>query len=111
MLESAYEYAADVKHRMTVNGRTRERVFPRHDQFAPELIAFSECVLDRVEPEPSGWEGLADVRIIRALYQSAREGHPVRLPPFERRSYPTRAQAIQRPAVPKPSLVKVREPG
>jgi hypothetical protein len=31
---------------------------------------------------------LADVRIIRALYQSMESGHPVRLEPFEKRLPP-----------------------
>jgi len=34
------------------------------DQFAPELLYFSECIQKNRQPEPSGWEGLADVRII-----------------------------------------------
>jgi glucose-fructose oxidoreductase len=33
-------------------------------QFAPLLIHFSDCVLEDREPEPSGLEGLRDVRII-----------------------------------------------
>jgi glucose-fructose oxidoreductase len=33
---------------------------------------FSDCILNDRAPEPSGDEGLADVRVIRALYKSAR---------------------------------------
>ena len=46
---------------------------------APELMHFSDCVMTGRDPQPSGREGLADVRIIRALYRSARTGRPVRL--------------------------------
>ena len=42
----------------------------------PSCSYFSDCVLTGREPEPSGREGLADVRIIRALYRSARDRPP-----------------------------------
>jgi len=34
-------------------------------------VHFSECVRAGKEPRPSGREGLADVRVIEALYRSA----------------------------------------
>ena len=34
----------------------------RSDQFTPELVYFSQCIMDDIEPEPSGEEGLCDVR-------------------------------------------------
>jgi predicted dehydrogenase len=78
-VDPAYEYKGELKQVITVEGRTRERVFPKRDQFAPELLHFSDCVLTGRDPQPGGREGLADVRIIRALYRSARTGRPVRL--------------------------------
>ena len=78
-VDPAYEYKGLLKQVITVEGRTRERVFPKRDQFAPELLHFSDCVLTGRDPQPGGREGLADVRIIRALYRSARTGRPVRL--------------------------------
>lgn len=105
LCEPAYEYAADLKHVLTIGGRKRERVFPLRDQFAPELVYFSDCILDRAEPEPSGLEGLADVRVIEAIYRSAREGHPVILEPFERARRPGRALEMRRPPVKEPPLV------
>jgi predicted dehydrogenase len=81
LMHPAYEYAAELKQRVTIDGRTRERTFPKRDQFAPELVSFSECILTGAAPEPSGWEGLADVRVIRALYRSADTGPPVTLEP------------------------------
>ncbi len=67
VMDPAYEYAEELKQRVTIDGRTRERTFPRRDQFAPELVAFSECILTGAAPEPSGWEGFADVRVVRSL--------------------------------------------
>jgi predicted dehydrogenase len=59
----------------------KERVFPKQDQFARELIEFSECVLNGQDhPRASGEDGLADVRVIEALLRSAQAGQPVMLP-------------------------------
>jgi predicted dehydrogenase len=110
VMDPAYEYAEALTHRVTIGGRTRERTFAPRDQFAPELLYFSECVKSAEEPEPSGWEGLADVRIIRALYESADSGAPVQLAPFDKRERPTLEQEIRRPAVEKPALVKAGSP-
>jgi glucose-fructose oxidoreductase len=109
-LNPAYEYAGVLKQRITINGRTRERTFPKRDQFAPELLAFSECILTGAAPEPSGWEGLADVRVIRALYRSADTGQPVTLDPFEKEDRPSPDQEIRRPPVRKPELVNTVAP-
>lgn len=109
-MDPAYEYAEALTQRVTINGRTRERTFPKRDQFAPELISFSECILTGAAPEPSGWEGYADVRVIRALYRSTEIGQPVALPPFTKEDRPSLAQEIRRPAVPKPTLVNTEAP-
>ena len=110
VMDPAYEYAGELKQRVTVGGRTRERSFPRRDQFAPELISFSECILTGAAPEPSGWEGLADVRVIRALYRSADTGQPVTLAPFSKEDRPSIGQELRRPAVKKPELVNTESP-
>jgi predicted dehydrogenase len=110
VMAPAYEYAEQLKQRVTINGRTRERTFAKRDQFAPELIAFSECILTGAAPEPSGWEGLADVRVVRALYRSADTGQPVTLEPFDKEDRPSLDQEIRRPAVKKPALVNTEAP-
>jgi predicted dehydrogenase len=107
-VEPAYEYVGELKHRLTVKGKTRERTFSNRDQFAPELIYFSNCIIDNVDPEPSGEEGLADVRVIRALYHSAEIGGPVQLESFNKRQRPGMEQEITRPPVEKPELVNVQ---
>jgi glucose-fructose oxidoreductase len=110
VMNPAYEYAEALKQRVTINGRTRERTFPKRDQFAPELVSFSECILTGATPEPSGWEGLADVRVIRALYRSADTGQPVSLGPFSKEDRPSLDQELRRPAVRKPELVNTESP-
>src|SRR3954467_8527534 len=64
VMDPAYENARELKQRVTINGRAPEGTFPKRDQFAPELIAFSECSLNGAAPEPSGWNGLAYVPLI-----------------------------------------------
>ena len=110
VMAPAYEYAEGLTQRVTIDGRTRERTFPKRDQFAPELISFSECILTGAAPEPSGWEGLADVRVIRALYRSTETGKPVTLEPFVKEERPSLAQEIHRPPVRKPALVNTEAP-
>jgi predicted dehydrogenase len=111
VMDPAYEYAVPLKQRITIKGRSRERTFAKRDQFAPELIHFADCILTGAAPEPSGWEGLADVRVIRALYQSADSGRPVTLEPFEPDdARPSMEQELRRPPVRKPELVKTESP-
>jgi predicted dehydrogenase len=109
-MDPAYEYAAELKQRLTIDGRTRERTFPKRDQFAPELISFSECILTGAAPEPSGGEGLADVRVIRALYRSSDTGQPVTLEPFSKEDRPGLEQELHRPPVNKAQLVNTESP-
>jgi glucose-fructose oxidoreductase len=109
-VDPAYEYAEALEHRLKVGDVTEHRRFARRDQFGPELVYFSNCVLAHEDPEPSGWEGLADVRVIEALYRSARTGRRVSLPPFSKRRRPEPDQEIRRPPVERPDLVHARPP-
>ena len=106
--DPAYEYAEGLKYTVTIDGRTRTKRVGKRDQFAPELLHFSDCILKDTQPEPSGEEGMQDVRIVEALYESARKRRPVRLPPFEKSVRPTSRQRVSLPGVKKPELVKVQ---
>jgi len=98
-VEPAYDYSVPLTHHLTIGGRTTMHAFPASDQFAPELVYFSDCILEGREPEPSGEEGLADVRIVRAIFRAAETGKAVVLTPFERTSRPGLEQALRAPAV------------
>ena len=108
--EPGYDYSIGLRHQLTIGEKTSTRNFPKRDQFAAELIYFSECILKDREPEPSGWEGLADVRIIRAIYESARTGQVVELPRLPAKEKPTMRQEIHRPAHGKPKTVNAESP-
>ena len=102
----AYEYAEGLAYALTIDGKTTRTRIGKRDQFAPELLYFSDCILKNRRPEPSGEEGMQDVRIVQALYESAETGKAVQIPPFEDTARPTGRQTIRRPAVRKPSLIR-----
>jgi glucose-fructose oxidoreductase len=94
----AFGIGREYKHEVTVDGHTHRTTYPRRDQFAPELLYFSKCILEDIEPEPSGREGLADVRVIEACLRSCRLGQAVPLESYSRRQWPTIRQEICCPA-------------
>jgi glucose-fructose oxidoreductase len=108
-VENAYDYKGKMTLELQTKG-TKKRTLPPRDQIGPELSYFSDCILNGREVEPSGWEGLADVRIIRALYESMDTGRPVRLAPFEKRQRPTQEQEQRRPPTQPPEPVNASPP-
>jgi len=109
-MQPAYEYAEPLVCEVTVDGKTVKRRGRKGDQFAPELIYFSDCVLKGRQPEPSAEEGAQDVRIVEALYESARLGRAVDLASFAGDPAPRRDQAMFRPPVRKPEPVNSEPP-
>ncbi|MDC0712049.1 Gfo/Idh/MocA family oxidoreductase [Stigmatella sp. ncwal1] len=109
-LENAYENKGPIHWTLKSRGKTRRGKVSARDQLAPELLTFSQCILEGKDPEPDGWEGLADVRIVAALYESARSGQPVKLEPIERTRRPTPEQELRRPPSRTPELIHVQAP-
>jgi predicted dehydrogenase len=110
-VEPAFEFAGGIEYRLRVGDRKETKRFGKRDQFGPEIEYFSACVLKGRDPEPSGAEGLADVRIIEALYRSAKTGRAIRLPvPPSGIRRPKRTQEISRPPVRKPALLHAKAP-
>lgn len=109
-MDPAYELADDLIQYVTIDGKTKKYKFRKRDQFAPELIYFSRCILERQDPKNSGIEGLADVRIIRALLRSAATGLAVKLGPFEKPERPNLQQQMKRPPVSKQELIHASPP-
>lgn len=105
-LDPAYEYAEGLAYQMKVGEHARKKKFAKSDQFAPELLYFSDCILRDREPESSGKEGLADVRVIEGMLRSISSGRWVRVRMDQRKRRPTLRQAIRRPAIKRePKLV------
>lgn len=109
-VEPGYELASGLEHHITRGKSKRTVRYAKRDQFAPELLYFSDCIIRDRDPEPDGVEGLADVRVIRALYRSARTGRAVKLQRTPHRRHPTPRQEIRRPPVRMPSLVHASPP-
>jgi predicted dehydrogenase len=109
-VEPAYEYAEALQYRLTRDGKTTRKRGRKVDQFAAELLYFSDCILEDREPEPSAEEGAWDLRIIDALYESARTSAPISLRPFGPEPGPDRKQATAQPPVRKPRTIKTESP-
>ena len=107
-VDPAYEYAEGLEFTLTVDGKSTRKKIGKRDQFAPELLYFSDCIIKDRSPEPSGEEGLQDIRIVQALHESSRIGRPVKIRPPKKEQRPTGRQRITRPGIRKPSLIKVR---
>ncbi|HSN20291.1 MAG TPA: Gfo/Idh/MocA family oxidoreductase, partial [Usitatibacter sp.] len=88
-VEPGYELARGLAHHYKRGSAETDVAYGKRDQFAPELLYFSDCILEDREPQPSGEEGLADVRVIEALYRSARTGRAVKLAPRPMRTQPS----------------------
>jgi predicted dehydrogenase len=73
-LDPAYSYGG-------LKGRTSkaELDLPQVDHFAAEMDDFAECILSGRKSKVAGEEGLRDVKIMTAIYQSIREGKTVKL--------------------------------
>ena len=54
------------------------RRFPPHSQFAREMDAFALSLHNNAPPLTPGEEGLQDMRVLEAIYQSAEAGSPVK---------------------------------
>ncbi|CAN5530974.1 Gfo/Idh/MocA family oxidoreductase [soil metagenome] len=108
-VDPAYEYADETGFELKEGKKEHTLVTGKRDQFAPELIHFSGCVLDGEEPRPSGFEGLADIRIIEAIQESIATGAAVSLglcnPPT---SKPTAELINEKPGVKTPELVNAQ---
>jgi predicted dehydrogenase len=77
-LEPAQGYSG--LHMRVLRGNNIEhRDFPVRDHFALEMDSVSESVMTNKEPLTPGEEGLKDLRIMMAIYESARTGKPVKL--------------------------------
>jgi predicted dehydrogenase len=68
-LDPAYSYGG-------LKGRTSkgEMNFPQVDHFAAEMDDFAQCIMQNEKSKVAGEEGLRDVKLTTAIYQSIREG-------------------------------------
>jgi predicted dehydrogenase len=76
-LAPAFAFEEERRLAGKVSGRWFQKSFKMIDEFAPELDYFATCIRQGRTPEPDGAEGLRDMIIMTAIYESARKGSPV----------------------------------
>lgn len=74
-LEPAFNYGG-IKG-MRSDGKPLE--FAAIDQFAAEMDDFAQCILNNRPSKVAGEEGMRDVKIMMAMYESARTGSAVKI--------------------------------
>jgi glucose-fructose oxidoreductase len=111
-MDPAYEEASALSMEVEVAKRKPVRkTFAKRDQVAAELVAFAECIRSGREPEPSGEEGLADLRVLEAIQRAIRSGRREKVDAVQRRARPSKSQAIERKPHGMPPLVHAEPPG
>lgn len=110
LCEPAYEYAEAQVHYLTRDEKTKKETYGKRDQFAPQLIHFSDCVLSDREPKPSADEAYADLRIVDAIARSAATGEIVVLEPRRHAYHPRMDQEMKLPAVSKQKPINAPSP-
>lgn len=93
-LRNAYHHAEPMTMQVVRSGHVEELTFEPGDPVRSVLTYFSECIQKDRQPEPSGIDGLQDVRIVEAIYRSARDGRPVTLPRLARVDTPAAAEEL-----------------
>ncbi len=82
-LDPAFGYdnlVVDINRKAGRASATETRRFTPKSQFAEEMDAFAASLNADEEPRTPGAEGLQDMRIMAAIYQSAATGRPVAMP-------------------------------
>jgi predicted dehydrogenase len=110
-IEPAYDYHNEYTTYLTVNGKTKKKKYPRQDQFGAELAYFSNCILNDVDPQPSGREGMTDIRIISAIRSAAQAGLAVSLDLEAPPERPGVEHEMRLPPVEPPEIVHAASPG
>ncbi|MGC4044001.1 MAG: Gfo/Idh/MocA family oxidoreductase [Armatimonas sp.] len=77
-MEPATGYTG-LKLKYRTGGAVMEPELPRTSHFTLEMDHFSECIRENKSPLTPGEEGLADLRVIEAIYQAAKTGRTISL--------------------------------
>lgn len=109
-LQRAFEIKGVRTLKITQGESERAKAFVETDQFGPEFLYFSDCILNQREPEPSAGDGLADVEIMEALYRSADQLRTVPLDLRPQKKSAATPRVLKRPSVEAPELVRAFPP-
>jgi glucose-fructose oxidoreductase len=111
----AYDYSVPLNLEVEIDGKRPSRKhFAKSDQVAAELVAFSRYVREDRPPEPSGEEGLADLRVLDAIARALKSGRAESVSPMRGRKkpkHPSAKQGIYRAPHAGPELVHAQSGG
>ena len=109
-MDPAYSWNEDLEQTISRKKKEKTKTFKHRDQIAAEILYFADCILNEKDPEPSGREGLIDVRIMEALRRSYTENKSIALKPLAKKTRPHPSQSIKRKPSRKPRPVKAPPP-
>jgi predicted dehydrogenase len=72
--DPAFMYGKSLAFTVGIGEDKSDRSFKNTDHFGGEMKYFSDCILSGQDPEPDGWEGMADVKVIEAALRSIKSG-------------------------------------
>ncbi|MBS1955152.1 MAG: Gfo/Idh/MocA family oxidoreductase [Cyanobacteria bacterium SZAS-4] len=107
-LDPAYEYADELQLKVKSGEEEQTMKLSKHDHFAPELLHFAECILEDKQPQPTGHEGLNDLRIIDAIRESIKTGRSAKIKTDPEVKKPGKDLITEKPGGEKPELINVQ---
>jgi predicted dehydrogenase len=112
LMSPGFMYGKGLEQEVTAGPNKNDKSYKNTDHFGGEMKYFSDCILNNIDPEPDGEEGLADVRVIEGVFQAIKTGASVQLPPFfrSRRINPDAQEQTLR-AQRSPELINASNPG
>ncbi len=91
-VEPGYAFQVTPAVKITLSEQeTQEIDVPDSDHFGGQIAYFSDCIQSGSRPEPDGYEGLADVRAMLAIEESAKSGLPQKVSSPPRPTHPDRS--------------------
>jgi predicted dehydrogenase len=110
VMDPGFTWNGDIEQRIVIKDKEQRKTFKHRDQVAAEILYFANCVLTGEQPEPSGTEGLIDVRIIDALRTSYAKNRPVKIQAESDAKRPDKSQSIRKKPHAEPPLVNAAPP-
>jgi len=108
----SYGFGSGVKiaYKTKINDKEDSKTFPETDHFGGQTEYFSECILNNVDPEADGEDGLNDVRVVVAIKDSLKgNGKTIKLDNKQRSKRPTLDQGKQLSLAKEPKVLVGRD--
>ncbi|WP_110670671.1 Gfo/Idh/MocA family protein [Salinicola halophilus] len=103
----AFGPEVSITYELSVDGKSQSHSAGAVEQFGGQTDYFSQCILDDVEPEADGIEGLRDMRILEAIERALETGQPQTLEPLAYRERIRNDQVRRFATVEPPEVVSV----